>query len=70
MNNLCDFVGQQRWNGIADLPILFGSIAFEEIVIRKGLQPSRLAHCEASALSRIGVDVVMPILLDVRHHRR
>lgn len=49
--------------------VLLRPIAEEEIVVREGLKAGRLAHGEAAALHRIGVNEVVPILRDVAGDR-
>src|SRR5581483_11946404 len=62
--------GKHRRNRIADLHILLGSVALEEVVVRKRLQASRLYHREAPALFQVRMDVIVPIIGDMAGHRR
>ena len=55
---------------IPDLDILLGSIAEEQIVVRKGLKPGGLAHRQASTLQWVMMDEVVPVLGDVAGHCR
>jgi hypothetical protein len=53
---------KQRRDSIANLYILLGAIALEKVVVRESLQPGSLAHRQAPALQRVGMDKVMAIL--------
>src|SRR5690606_10777069 len=64
-DNFCNLPGKKRWNRIPHLVILISSPAHEEVVVRERLCPGRLAHRKASALVRVMMDEVMPILRDV-----
>lgn len=54
---------------LVDLPVLVSAVAHEEVVIRECLQTRSLTHGQTTALRRIGVDEVMPVLADVRRDR-
>ena len=56
----------RRGGGIADLGILLSTVAREEVVIRERLQPGSLSDRQAPALGRVVVDVIVPILSDMR----
>lgn len=60
-------MGQQRRHGIPDLPVLFGSRPFKEIVVRKCLETCGFAHCQTSALCGIIVDEVVTIFRNMRY---
>lgn len=60
---------RQEWGyRIAHLSILLGSIPKEYVVIGESLQSRGFAHRQASALERIRVNEVMPILRDMARH--
>ena len=61
MNYTCNLISQIRWNGITYLMILLCSVATKKIVIRKGLNPSCLSNCQASALMRVIMNKSMTI---------
>ena len=44
--------------------------AFKKVIVWERLQPRSLACRQTSALRRIGMNIVVPILGNVRHHRR
>lgn len=69
-NDLANLLGQQRWNGVADLAVLLRPVPLEEVVVGKDLQAGGLARGQATALAGIRVDVVVPVLFDTGHHRR
>ena len=71
LENHLRYFSREHWRDrIADLPILLRPIAFKEVVVGEGLQPGRLSYSQATALGRIVMDVVMPVLLDVGNHGR
>jgi hypothetical protein len=47
---LSDFVSQQRRYGVSDLLVLLCPWPLEEVVIREGLNPRRLSHCQRPTL--------------------
>jgi hypothetical protein len=61
---------QQGWNGVTNLRVLLSPITAEKVVIRKGLKPRGLSNCQASALVRLVMDIVMPVFGHVAHYRR
>ena len=63
-----DLPCKERRNCVSDLDILLGPIAEEQVVVGEGLQPSGLAHGQAPALHRIGMDEVMSILGDMARY--
>lgn len=65
VDHLGDFSREHWRDRIAHLAVLLRPIAFKEIVVGEGLQPRRLSHGQATALRRIVMDVVVPVLLDV-----
>lgn len=67
-DHACDLERQERRDSIAYLMILHGAWTAEEIVIREGLQPRRLAHRQGADLSRVGVDEIVSVLGDVAGH--
>lgn len=60
-----DLAGKKRWDRVADLRVLLGPVTGEEVVVLEGLETCSLTHREASALRRIGMDEVVPVLGDV-----
>lgn len=67
---LGDLMRQPRWHGIADLDILLRAVSKEQVVVRKSLQPRSFSDRQASALQRIGMDVIVTILRNVAGNRR
>src|SRR5437016_673657 len=57
-----DLICQKRWNGVADLGVLVRAIATEEVVIRKSLQASGFPDCQAPALRRIIMHIIVAVL--------
>lgn len=53
---------KKGWHSIPHLVILLCPIALKKIVVRKGLQSGRLAHCQTPALRWVGVNEVVTIL--------
>lgn len=66
-NNFGDLVRKKGWNCVADLVVLLGARALEEIVIRKGLEAGGFADGKAATLRRIGVNIVVAVLRNVRN---
>jgi hypothetical protein len=52
------------------LNVLLGTIAAKEVVVGKSLEPGRFPDRERSALRRIVVNVVVPVLCNVTHNGR
>ena len=69
VNHRCNLIGKVRRDSIADLSVLVGDCALEEVVVRKCLETRCLADTQASALFRLVVDVVMTVLGDVGDDR-
>ena len=69
MDDLRNLVCEKRWHGIADLNILFGSIALKKIVVGKCLQARRFPDRQAATLKRVRVDEIMPVLRDMAGDR-
>src|SRR5262245_50340565 len=69
-NDLSYLARQKRRNGIAYLNVLLGAVAAEEVAVRKSLEPSCFPDCKRPALSRIEVNIVMPIFCNVAHDSR
>ena len=65
MDKRCNLPGKERRHCISNLHILLGPISKEEIIIREGLQASGLTHRQATALQRVGMDEVVPVLGDM-----
>src|SRR4029079_2392489 len=66
---LGDLARQARWHGVSHLLILGRPWTTEIVVMRKRLQSCGLAYCKASTLSRIGMDIIVPIFRYVRGDR-
>jgi len=49
---------------------LLGPVAQKQIIVGKGLKPRRLADGEGTALRRIRMDEIMPVLRNVAGYRR
>ena len=64
-----DLASEARRDRVAYLRVLLGTVAGEEVVVLEGLETCSLTHREASALRRIGMDEVVPVLGDVRDDR-
>src|SRR5690606_23067944 len=65
----CNLAWPKRWHCVPYLDGLLGTVAHEQVVIGKGLQPGSLAHRQAAALQRIGMDEVMTVLRNVAGYR-
>jgi hypothetical protein len=62
---------RQKWrDSVANLDKLLTSVAFKEVVVRKGLQPSRFSYGQAPALPWIWMDKIVPILVNMRGNCR
>lgn len=64
-----DLPSKKRRHRVSDLDILLGPVAQEQVVVGEGLQPGGLAHGQAAALHRIGMNEVMSILGDMARYR-
>lgn len=62
---LRDLVRNKGGDRVANLAVLRGTLAAKEIVVRKRLQPRTFSNGQTTALSRIVVDVVVAVLVDV-----
>ena len=62
---LCDLLCHQWRHCVADLDELLRPVAFEQIVVRKGLQSRGFPHSQATALAQVRVNEVVPVLRDV-----
>lgn len=61
---------RQQWrHSVSDLRVLLSSVSRKNIVVGKGLEPGCLPHGQAPALTRVIVDIVVPVLGNVSHHR-
>ena len=67
LNNLANLLGKQRWHGVANLDVLGRAMATEEIIVWKCLQACGFANRQTSALQRIGMNIVVPILRNMRN---
>jgi hypothetical protein len=66
---LADLVSQIRGDSVADLVILLGPVAHEEVVIREGLDPSGLPDRKAPGLARVVMNIIMSVLGDMGGNR-
>ena len=55
---------------VADLPILGGARAAEQVVVRKGLDARCFPHCQAATLRGIMVNVVVTVFCDMARDGR
>src|SRR3546814_5151379 len=62
-------VSKQRRHRIAYLGVLLSAVAREDVVVGKRLEPCCFPDRETSALGGVVVDVVVPVLGNVSHHR-
>lgn len=65
-----NLTGEVGRDSIADLMILLRAIAAEIVIIGERLQPRCFADREASALQRVRMDEIVPVLRDVRRDCR
>lgn len=56
---------KKRGNGVAHLDVLLRAIPEEEVVVRESLQARGFAYRKASALHRVGMYEIVPVLGDV-----
>lgn len=66
--NCGDLPREQRRHCVSDLVELLSSIAHEQIIVGKGLNPRRFADSQTSALQGIGMNEVMAVLGYVARH--
>jgi hypothetical protein len=64
-HNVRNLVCQEGRDSIAYLLILVCARPFKEVIIRKGLEASDLAHGETAALRRVVMDEVMAVPREV-----
>ena len=65
-NQIADLVCKVRRNGVSHLPILVGRCTLKEVVVREGLEACCLPDAKTPTLRGIGVDILVPVLTDVR----
>ena len=69
-DDLSQLVREQWGYGIADLSILFRTVASEKVIVRKGLDSGCLPDCQASTLCWVIVNVIVAILCNMRNDGR
>ena len=69
-DDLSNLSCQERGNGVANLDVLRGPWPFKEVVVRECLEAGSFPHRQTPALSRVGMDIVMPVFGNVSRYRR
>ena len=65
MHDAGDLPSHPWRDGVADLPVLPALRSLEEVIVGEGLQSGGFPHREATHLTRIGMNEIVPVLLQV-----